>query len=169
MYSRPGQSGNFKSSLLIWANTLTWKHPVYTCTSDSCDFPNFVSPIFNSYFVRLSPGCAARFGLYRASTKHDASYMLPRGGGDMEEWRNVLGKNSWVKKTSKQRNTSEKCFYLIAFIYGDENISSMASVMWVILTISGVLFWLANSQISVALLQISRQRLASPDSAATWK
>lgn len=74
-------------------------------------------------------------------------------------------RTSGVKETQKQR----KCFYLIALTYGDENISSMASVTWTILTISGVLFCLANSQISVALLQISRHRRASPDSAATCK
>lgn len=74
-------------------------------------------------------------------------------------------KTSAVKGTQKQR----KYFYLIALTYGDENISSMASVTWAILTISGALFCLANSQISVALLQMSRHRRASPDSAATCK
>lgn len=43
----------------------------------------------------------------------------------------------------------------------------MASVTWAILTISGALFCLASSQISVALLQMSRHRRASPDRAAT--
>lgn len=74
-------------------------------------------------------------------------------------------KTSAVKETEKQR----KYFYLIALTYGDENISSMASVTWAILTISGVPFCLENSQISVALLQISRHLRASPDSAATCK
>lgn len=60
--------------------------------------------------------------------------------------------------------------YLMAVIYDDENISSMASSKWAVVTRPGQPgFWQENSQISVARLQMSRQRRASPERAATYK
>ena len=60
--------------------------------------------------------------------------------------------------------------YLMAVIYDDENISSMASSKWAVVTRPGESgFWQENSQISVARLQMSRQRRASPERAATYK
>lgn len=60
--------------------------------------------------------------------------------------------------------------FLMAVMYDDENISSTASSKWAIVTRPGESgFWQENSQISEARLQMSRQRRASPESAATWK
>ena len=60
--------------------------------------------------------------------------------------------------------------YLMAVMYDDENISSTASSKWAVVTRPGELgFWQENSQISVARLQMSRQRRASPERAATYK
>lgn len=58
----------------------------------------------------------------------------------------------------------------MAVMYDDENISSTASSKWAIVTRPGESgFWQENSQISEARLQMSRQRRASPESAATYK
>lgn len=58
----------------------------------------------------------------------------------------------------------------MAVIYDDENISSTACSKWVTVTRPGESgFWQENSQISVARLQMSRQRRASPERAATYK
>lgn len=60
--------------------------------------------------------------------------------------------------------------YLMAVIYDDENISSTASSKWATVTRPGEPgFWQENSQISVARLQMSRQRRASPERAATYR
>lgn len=60
--------------------------------------------------------------------------------------------------------------YLMAVIYDDENISSTACSKWATVTRPGESgFWQENSQISVARLQMSRQRRASPERAATYK
>lgn len=60
--------------------------------------------------------------------------------------------------------------YLMAVMYDDENISSTASSKWAVVTRPGESgFWQENSQISVARLQMSRQRRASPERAATYK
>lgn len=59
---------------------------------------------------------------------------------------------------------------LIAFMYGEENISSRACNIWGIPTRLDARFWFSEySHISAALLQMSRARLASPDRAATCK
>lgn len=60
--------------------------------------------------------------------------------------------------------------YLMAVMYDDENISSTASSKWAVVTRPGELgFWQEDSQISVARLQMSRQRRASPERAATYR
>ena len=75
-----------------------------------------------------------------------------------------------VEKLELSRNFS----HLNAIIFGDENISFNASFTCFIPTIPFVPFLglpvtFCDSAISTARLQISRQRLASPDTAATYK
>jgi hypothetical protein len=58
----------------------------------------------------------------------------------------------------------------MAVIYDEENISSIASIKWATVTRlrESPRRW-ESSQISVARLQMSRQRRASPERAATYK
>jgi hypothetical protein len=58
----------------------------------------------------------------------------------------------------------------MAVMYDEENISSTDSIKWVTVTRPEESpFWWESSQISVARLQMSRQRRASPERAATYK
>lgn len=70
----------------------------------------------------------------------------------------------------KVQGQEAEASYLMAAMYDDENISSTASSKWATVTRPGESgFWQENSQISVARLQMSRQRRASPERAATYR
>lgn len=72
--------------------------------------------------------------------------------------------------SKKIQGQEAEASYLMAVMYADENISSTAFSKWATVTWPGEPgFWQEDSQISVARLQMSRQRRASPERAATYK